>query len=127
MAKITKKSEEQKDAEAEVEGFRKNLGPFVVAAESTRMAMVFTDATESHNPIIFVGRIQEGSEEHFRSEVLQAARAGDNLDQPLNTRLRRAIIADGEIRAKEAAKSLRPVDTARQIGVAGPPSCGKAH
>lgn len=53
MAKITKKSEEQKDAEAEVEGFRKNLGPFVVAAESTRMAMVFTDATESHNPIIF--------------------------------------------------------------------------
>ena len=41
MAKITKKSEEQKDAEAEVEGFRKNLGPFVVAAESTRMAMVF--------------------------------------------------------------------------------------
>jgi hypothetical protein len=31
MAEITKKSEEQKGAEAEVESFRKNLGPFVVA------------------------------------------------------------------------------------------------
>ena len=33
MSKIAKKSDEQKDAEAEVEGFRKDLGPFVVAAE----------------------------------------------------------------------------------------------
>ncbi|WP_292481494.1 PAS domain-containing protein [Mesorhizobium sp.] len=41
-------------AEAEVEGFRKDLGPFVVAAETTRMAMVFTDAKEHENPIIFV-------------------------------------------------------------------------
>jgi hypothetical protein len=53
MTEITKKSEEQKDAEAEVESFRKNLGPFVVAAESTRMAMMFTDAKEPDNPIIF--------------------------------------------------------------------------
>lgn len=53
MSEITKKSEEQKVAESEVESFRKNLGPFVVAAETTRMAMVFTDATEPHNPIIF--------------------------------------------------------------------------
>src|SRR3954454_12303284 len=36
------KSGEQKIAEAEVERFRKELGPFVVAAETTRMAMVFT-------------------------------------------------------------------------------------
>lgn len=48
------KSEGQKVAEAEVEGFRKDLGPFVVAAETTRMAMVFTDAKEPANPIIFV-------------------------------------------------------------------------
>jgi PAS domain S-box-containing protein len=47
------KSEEQKGAEAEVEGFRQDLGPFVVAAETTRMAMVFTDAKEPGNPIIF--------------------------------------------------------------------------
>ena len=53
MSEITKKSEEQKGAEAEVERFRNNLGPFVVAAETTRMAMVFTDATEPDNPIIF--------------------------------------------------------------------------
>ena len=53
MPEITKKSDEQKDAEAEVETFRKDLGPFVVAAETTRMAMLFTDATEPDNPIIF--------------------------------------------------------------------------
>jgi PAS domain S-box-containing protein len=47
------KSGEQKAAEAEVESFRKDLGPFVVAAETTRMAMVFTDAKEPGNPIIF--------------------------------------------------------------------------
>ena len=47
------KSGEQKAAEAEVESFQKDLGPFVVAAETTRMAMVFTDAKEPGNPIIF--------------------------------------------------------------------------
>ena len=44
MPKIENKSEEQKVAEAGVESFRKDLGPFVVAAETTRMPMVFTDA-----------------------------------------------------------------------------------
>ena len=47
------KSTEQKVAESEVESFRKDLGPFVVAAESTRMAMVFTDAKEPNHPFIF--------------------------------------------------------------------------
>ena len=47
------KSGEQKAAEAEVESFRKDLGPFVVAAEMTRMAVVFTDVKEPGNPIIF--------------------------------------------------------------------------
>ena len=54
MSEITKKSDEQKDAEAEVESFRKDLGPFVVAAETTRMAMLFTDAAKPDHPIIFV-------------------------------------------------------------------------
>ena len=45
MSEITKKSDGQKGAEAEVESFKDDLGPFVVAAETTRMAMVFTDAT----------------------------------------------------------------------------------
>ena len=53
MSDITHKSEEQKVAEANVEGFRKDLGPFVIAAEKTRMAMVFTDAKQRDNPIIF--------------------------------------------------------------------------
>ena len=53
MPKIENKAEEQKVAEAGVESFRKNLGPFVVAAETTRMAMVFTDAKEPGHPIIF--------------------------------------------------------------------------
>jgi hypothetical protein len=54
MSEITKKSDHRKVAEAEVESFRKDPGPFVVAAETTRMAMVFTDATD--NPIIFAKR-----------------------------------------------------------------------
>ena len=53
MPEIANKSEEQKVAEAEVESFRKDLGPFVVAAETTRMAMVFTDAKEAGHTIIF--------------------------------------------------------------------------
>jgi PAS domain S-box-containing protein len=53
LPQIVRKSEGQKDAEAEVESFHDHLGPFVVAAETTRMAMVFTDAGEPNNPIIF--------------------------------------------------------------------------
>ena len=53
MSMIASKTDEQKDAEAEVESFRKDLGPFVVAAETTRMAMVFTDAKAPGNPLIF--------------------------------------------------------------------------
>jgi PAS domain S-box-containing protein len=53
MPSEEEKSTEQKDAESEVESFRKDLGPFVVAAETTRMAMVFTDAKEPNHPLIF--------------------------------------------------------------------------
>ena len=55
MAEITAKSGEQRDAEAGVDDFRKQLGPFVVAAEKTRMAMVFTEpagrTTRSSSPM----------------------------------------------------------------------------
>ena len=44
MPERTEKSDHQKDAESKVQGFQEKLGPFVVAAETTRMAMVFTDA-----------------------------------------------------------------------------------
>jgi len=53
MSEIIKKSAEQKIAEGEVESFRKARGPFVVSAETTRMAMVFTNAKGPDNPIIF--------------------------------------------------------------------------
>ena len=70
MSEITKKSDEQKGAEAEVESFRKDLGPFVVAAETTRMAMVFTDATEPDNPIIFANDSFLSLTGYGREEVL---------------------------------------------------------
>src|SRR5664279_3972893 len=70
MSEIIKKSEEQKVAEAEVEGFRKDLGPFVVAGETTRMAMVFTDAREADNPIIFANDAFLSLTGYDRKEVL---------------------------------------------------------
>lgn len=70
MPKTTSKSEEQKAAEAEVESFRKELGPFVVAAETTRMAMVFADAQEPDNPIIFANDSFLSLTGYDRKEVL---------------------------------------------------------
>src|ERR1700692_4083014 len=70
MSEITKKSDQQKVAEAEVGGFRKDLGPFVVAAETTRMAMVFTDATKPDNPIIFANDSFLSLTGYDREEVL---------------------------------------------------------
>jgi PAS domain S-box-containing protein len=67
---IANKSEEQKDAEGEVAGFEKNLGPFVVAAEKTRMAMVFTNAKEHDNPIIFANDSFLSLTGYGREEVL---------------------------------------------------------
>ena len=64
------KSGKQKGAEAEVESFRKDLGPFVVAAETTRMAMVFTDATKPDNPIIFANDSFLSLTGYNREEVL---------------------------------------------------------
>jgi PAS domain S-box-containing protein len=70
MPEITNKSAEQKAAEAEVESFRKDLGPFVVAAETTRMAMVFTDAKEPGHPIIFANDSFLSLTGYDRKEVL---------------------------------------------------------
>jgi PAS domain S-box-containing protein len=70
MSEITKKSVEQKDAEAEVESFREDLGPFVVAAEITRMAMLFADAAKPDNPIIFANDSFLSLTGYDREEVL---------------------------------------------------------
>jgi PAS domain S-box-containing protein len=67
---MTKKSDQQKSAEAEVESFRQDLGPFVVAAETTRMAMVFTDATKPDNAIIFANDSFLSLTGYNREEVL---------------------------------------------------------
>ena len=64
------KSTEQKAAESEVDSFRKDLGPFVVAAETTRMAMVFTDAKESNHPLIFANDSFLSLAGYSRKEVL---------------------------------------------------------
>lgn len=50
------KAREQIAAEADVERFRKDLGPFVASAEATRMAMVFTNAKKHGNPIVFANQ-----------------------------------------------------------------------
>jgi two-component system, LuxR family, sensor kinase FixL len=44
----------QKVAEREVARFQAALGPFVVAAETARMPIVFTNAKQDGNPIVFV-------------------------------------------------------------------------
>jgi PAS domain S-box-containing protein len=70
MSEKPKKTVGQKEAEAEVEGFREDLGPFVVAAETTRMAMVFSDAGAAGNPIIFANDAFLHLTGYAREEVL---------------------------------------------------------
>ena len=70
MADVTAKSESQKAAEAKVGEFQHDLGPFVVAAETTRMAMVFTDATNAENPIVFANDSFLALTGYERREVL---------------------------------------------------------
>lgn len=53
MSDKAPKDREQKAAEATIKQFKEFLGPFVVAAETTRMPMLFTDAAKPDNPIIF--------------------------------------------------------------------------
>ena len=53
MSDKAHKDSEQHAAEAQVEDFRDDRGPFVVAAETTRMPMVFTDSDKPDHPIIF--------------------------------------------------------------------------
>lgn len=70
MSDKAERSQEQEGAEAEVEGFKEQLGPFVVAAETTRMPMVFTNAEEPDNPIVFANDSFLALTGYERSEVL---------------------------------------------------------
>lgn len=49
MSTQTLKSPSQESGEASIEAFRRELGPFVVAAEKTRMPMLFLDATDNYS------------------------------------------------------------------------------
>ena len=53
MSDKAHRDQEQKAAEADVQHFKDDLGPFVIAAETTRMPMIFTDAKKPDNPIIY--------------------------------------------------------------------------
>jgi PAS domain S-box-containing protein len=70
MSREVKKSAKQVEAEADVERFRHDLGPFVVAAEATRMPMLFTDAKAPNNPIIFANNAFLSLTGYPRTEVL---------------------------------------------------------
>jgi PAS domain S-box-containing protein len=99
MPEIVVKSDGQKVAEAEVESFRKDLGPFVIAAETTRMAMVFTDANEPDDPIIFVNDAFLDLTGYAREEV---------LGQSFNFLMARGTYSDslGRIEAAFAGNSV---------------------
>ena len=98
------KSGEQKHAGSEVEGFRDDLGPFVVAAETTRMPMVFCDAQARGKPIVFVNQafldltgygeqevlgqkfdflFQSGTDPEALTQIETAFRGGRGLDTPV--------------------------------------------
>lgn len=70
MSDVTRKSEEQKRGEAEVDSVRRDLGPFVAAAISTRMAMVSANAREPDDPIIFADAGFPSLTGHERAEVV---------------------------------------------------------
>lgn len=70
MPGIADKSEGQRDAEAEVDSRSQSLGPFVVAAQGTRMPMVFTNAREPGNRIIFANDSFLALTGYAREEVL---------------------------------------------------------
>lgn len=63
------KSDAQKDGEAAVDTVRQELGPFVVAAEKTRMPMVFTNQEPGH-PVVFANDAFLALTGYRRDEVL---------------------------------------------------------
>jgi PAS domain S-box-containing protein len=67
---VPDKSNAQQAAEGEVENFRREGGPFVVAAEDTRMPMMFMDAKAPGNPIIFANESFLKLTGYSRDEVL---------------------------------------------------------
>ena len=115
------KSDEQKDAESGVEGFKESLGPFVVAAETTRMAMVFADAKRPDNPIIFANDSFLSLTGYHRAEVLGKCfnfLMADAADADALARIKAEKVAQIAVRrfftaARMAASSGPPSSSAR--------------
>ena len=100
MADKETKSGQQEQAESEVEGFREDLGPFVVAAETTRMPMVFMNARDSELPIVFVNDAFLDLTGYTRQEV---------LGQAFNTWIAKGVDPEGleQMKAAMAGSSER--------------------
>ncbi len=69
MVEETPKSPVDKEGEAAVDAFRQELGPFVVAAQKTRMPMVFLDEEPGH-PVIYANDAFLALTGYAREEVL---------------------------------------------------------
>lgn len=69
MTKAILKTKAQKEGEASVNAFRLYLGPFVVAAEKTRMPIVFTDEQPGHY-VVFANNAFLALTGYSREEVL---------------------------------------------------------
>lgn len=103
MLAKTPKSPSQKAGEASVNAFRRNLGPFVVAAERTRMPMIFLNATDEH-PVIFANDAFLSMTGYSRAEVIGTAFKSlladgfdtENLDR-LETVFRDEVCNDPEV------------------------------
>lgn len=93
------KSQGQKDAEADVERFHRDLGPFVVAADETRMPLVFTNAKTPDNFIIFANASFLALTGYSKEEVLGerlASLLGRGSDQKVFGQLLAAFEASSD-------------------------------
>ena len=100
------------EAEGRVENFRRALGPFVAAVESTRMAMVFTEAHDNRNPLIFVNDSFLELTGFARNEIMGhdlAFLLGNVADTATLSSIEQALVAgtDGtwELQCRRADKS----------------------
>ena len=101
MSEVRNISKEQQVAEADVENHRKDLGPFVVAAETTRMAMAFTDAKEPDNPIGFANDSFLSLTGFDRAEI---------LGRSVNSLLARSADPDATARVSAACEGSPATD-----------------